>query len=143
MLARTRPRNPHSLYVNKALAGAPPEAVERDRRTCVNPSVFDAAASLLMQASDTSIFPGVPGHELDRAKAEGPAARVSAGMNVIREATQGPGNYANEADYSESDWQEAFWGSHYPRLLAIKQRCDPTGMFSTHHSVGSELRNHG
>ncbi len=129
------------FYINKALAGAAPEAVERDRRTCINPSVFDAAAWVLMQASDTSIFPGVPGHEPDRLKAEELAARVSAGMSVIREATPGAGNYANEADYHEPDWQEAFWGSHYPRLLAIKQRYDPTGMFSTHHSVGSELRN--
>ena len=104
---------------------------------------FDATVWVLMQASDTSIFPSVPGHESCRARAEDLAARVSAGMNVIREAPPGAGNYANEADYHEPDWQEPFWGSHYPRLLAIKQRYDPTGMFSTHHSVGSELRNEG
>ena len=126
------------LYVNKALAGASPTAIARDRKTCINPTVFDAAAWVLMQASDTDIFPGVPGYEPDPVKAEALAARVAAGMAVIRDATPGAGNYANEADYHEPDWQEAFWGTNYPRLLAIKHRYDPTGFFSTHHSVGSE-----
>ena len=127
------------LYVNKALAGAGAEAIERDRRTCINPAVFDAAAWVLMQASETGIFPGVPGHEPDPGKAKALADRVSAGMRIIRAATPGAGNYANEADYHEPDWQEAFWGSNYPRLLAIKRRYDPEGFFSTHHSVGSEI----
>ena len=126
------------LYVNKALAGAAPAAIERDKATCINPAVFDAAAWVLMQASETGIYPGVPGHEPDRVKAEKLAGRVSAGMSIIREATPGAGNYANEADYHEPDWQEAFWGSNYPRLLRIKRRYDPTGLFGTHHSVGSE-----
>tara|TARA_B100001059_G_scaffold16631_1_gene13730 strand:- start:644 stop:2482 length:1839 start_codon:yes stop_codon:yes gene_type:complete len=126
------------FYINKALAGAAPEAVDRDRRTCINPKVFDAAAWILMQASDTDVFPGVPGHEPDRRKAEDLAKRVAAGIEVIRKATPGAGNYANEADYHEPDWQEAFWGTHYPRLLTVKKRYDPTGLFQTHHSVGSE-----
>ena len=126
------------LYVNKALAGAAPEAVERDRRTCINPTVFDAAAWILMQASDTDVFPGVPGHEPDQKKAEELAKRVSSGIGIIRKATPDAGNYANEADYHEPDWQKAFWGSNYQRLLSIKQRYDPSGLFQTHHSVGSE-----
>merc|ERR1711959_741187 len=28
-----------------------------------------------------------------------------------------PGNYVNEADYFQPDWQDTFWGSNYPRLL--------------------------
>ena len=126
------------LYVNKALAGAAPEAVERDRQTCINPAVFDAAAWVLMQASDTDIFPGVPGYEPDPVKAEALADHVAAGMAVIREATPDAGNYANEADYHEPDWQGTFWGMNYPRLLTIKKQYDPTNFFSTHHSVGSE-----
>jgi hypothetical protein len=63
---------------------------------------------------------------------------VSAGIEVIRKATPGAGNYANEADYHEPDWQEAFWGTHYQRLLTVKKRYDPTSLFQTHHSVGSE-----
>jgi FAD/FMN-containing dehydrogenase len=59
-------------------------------------------------------------------------------MKIIRDATPNAGTYSNESDYHEPGWQEAFWGSHYPRLLAIKKKYDPLGLFRTHHSVGSE-----
>ena len=127
------------MYVNKALAGAAEDAVQRDRQTCINPAVFDAATWVLMQASDTNVFPGVPGREPNLRHARALAAKVSAGMKIIRDATPGAGNYANEADYHEPDWQKAFWGDHYPELMKIKKRYDPDGLFSTHHSVGSEV----
>ncbi|MFI4928255.1 MAG: BBE domain-containing protein, partial [Burkholderiales bacterium] len=38
----------------------------------------------------------------------------------------------------EPDWQHAFWGSHYERLLAVKTQYDPDGLFTVHHGVGSE-----
>ena len=91
-----------------------------------------------MSYAYTDIFPGVPGYEPDPVKAEALADHVAAGMAVIREATPDAGNYANEADYHEPDWQGTFWGMNYPRLLTIKKQYDPTNFFSTHHSVGSE-----
>jgi len=127
-----------SLYINKGLAGIPEEALQRDRKTSMNPAVFEAAAWVLMVASEANAFPGVQGHEPDAQKAQQAAARIRAGMKIIRDATPNAGNYSNEADYREPDWQEAFWGSHYPRLLAIKKKYDPLGLFRTHHSVGSE-----
>ncbi|MEQ1783688.1 MAG: BBE domain-containing protein, partial [Hyphomonadaceae bacterium] len=48
------------------------------------------------------------------------------------------GAYVSESDYFQPGWQNAFWGGHYPRLLAIKQRYDPDGLFFAHHGVGSE-----
>lgn len=33
------------------------------------------------------------------------------------------------------DWQKSFWGVNYPRLLQIKKKYDPEGLFHTHHSV--------
>jgi FAD/FMN-containing dehydrogenase len=48
----------------------------------------------------------------------------------------GGGCYMNEADYGEENWQNAFFGSNYPRLLAIKQRYDPTGLFNCWKCVG-------
>ena len=124
--------------MNNYLAGIPAEALERDQNTSINPAVFEAAAWILMLASEPNAFPGVPGQEPDRETASAVARRVSAGMKIIRDATPGAGNYSNEADYHEPNWQEAFWGSNYPRLLAIKRKYDPQGIFRTHHSVGSE-----
>lgn len=38
-----------------------------------------------------------------------------------------PTSYVNETDYFQQDWQSAFWGGNYPRLLEIKRRYDPDG----------------
>ena len=48
------------------------------------------------------------------------------------------GAYFNECDYFQPDWQQAFWGPHYPRLKEIKERYDPDGLFFVHHGIGSE-----
>ncbi|KXH57463.1 FAD binding domain-containing protein [Colletotrichum salicis] len=52
--------------------------------------------------------------------------------------TPGAGNYANEADFAKPNWKEAFYGAHYDRLLAIKQKWDPKGMFYGNRNVGSD-----
>jgi hypothetical protein len=43
-----------------------------------------------------------------------------------------PGHF-NEA------WQHAFWGNNYRKLLAVKTKYDPDGLFFVHHGVGSEV----
>ena len=48
-----------------------------------------------------------------------------------------PANVA-ESDYFEAEWQRSFWGQNYQRLLAIKERYDPEGLFFVHHGVGAE-----
>ncbi len=59
-------------------------------------------------------------------------------MKIIRDATPGAGSYVNETDYFQENWQREFWDENYPRLLAIKQKYEPAGLFSCHHCVGSE-----
>jgi len=49
-----------------------------------------------------------------------------------------PAAYVSESNYFEPRWQEAFWGAHYARLLAVKERYDPEGLFFMHHGPGSE-----
>lgn len=59
-------------------------------------------------------------------------------LGPIRKITPAGGTYGNEADISEPDWQNAFWGKNYPRLLQIKQKYDPNMLFYVHHGVGTE-----
>jgi FAD/FMN-containing dehydrogenase len=40
--------------------------------------------------------------------------------------------------FFEREWQQSFWGLNYPRLVAMKRRYDPAGLFFVHHGVGSE-----
>jgi FAD/FMN-containing dehydrogenase len=126
-----------AFHFNKAQAGASDDAVRRGRETAMNPAVFRAAA-LIIVAAEGPGFPGVAGHEPDKVKGEAAKARVAAAMKLIREATPGTGSYVNETDYFEPDWQQSFWGENYQRLLEIKRKYDPDGLFYCHHCVGSE-----
>lgn len=57
----------------------------------------------------------------------------------VAPASAGGGVYLNEADIQEPDWQVDFYGAtHYPKLLAIKQKWDPRGLFYATTAVGSE-----
>jgi FAD/FMN-containing dehydrogenase len=47
------------------------------------------------------------------------------------------GVYMNEADRLDPNWQTNFYGDHYERLLEIKQRRDPRGVFYCPTCVGS------
>jgi hypothetical protein len=35
------------------------------------------------------------------------------------------------------DWQAAYWGENYARLLSIKQRYDPQGLFFVRHALSA------
>lgn len=48
------------------------------------------------------------------------------------------GSYWCETDYDMTDFQKSHWGTAYPKLLAVKDRYDPDGLFICHHCVGSE-----
>jgi hypothetical protein len=122
------------LHFNKGQAGAAPEARRRDRDTSMNPAVLDAT-SLAIVAAGAGL-----GRVADPAEGAQQREHVRAAMAILRAATPGAGSYVNETDYFEPDWQEAFWGANYARLLAIKRKYDPDRMFICHHCVGSEDR---
>ncbi|KAJ7512638.1 FAD-binding domain-containing protein [Mycena galericulata] len=44
--------------------------------------------------------------------------------------------YQNEADVHEPNHEVSFWGTHYPRLLEIKQKYDPDSLLMCWHCVG-------
>ena len=59
-------------------------------------------------------------------------------MDEMRELRQDAASYVSESDFFLADWARAFWGPNYPRLLAVKDKYDPDGLFFVHHGVGSE-----
>ena len=44
--------------------------------------------------------------------------------------------YPNESDPWVEDWQDAYWGDGYARLLRVKIRYDPDGLASCWKCVG-------
>lgn len=45
-------------------------------------------------------------------------------------------SYFGESAYLMENWQHRYWGNNYARLLAIKKKFDPKGVFTCHHCVG-------
>ena len=64
--------------------------------------------------------------------------RSTQAMHEVRRLLPVAGSYVSESDFFEQDWQQSFWGSNYARLLAVKDKYDPDGLFFVHHGVGSE-----
>ncbi|MFT4268198.1 MAG: FAD-binding oxidoreductase [Xenophilus sp.] len=129
---------PVSLHFNKGLAGAPAEAIAAARDTAMNPAVLDAFALAILGAEGPPGYPGVAGHEPDAALARQQAQAIGRAMAELRRLVPDAGAYVSESNYFQADWQRAFWGANYPRLLAAKRRYDPDGLFFVHHGVGSE-----
>ncbi len=127
-----------SLHVNKGLAGAPPDAIAGARDTAMNPAVLEAFALVICGSEGPPAYPGVAGHEPDPTTARAHARAIGRAMDELRALVPNPGSYVSESNYFEPDWQRSFWGSNYPRLLAVKQHFDPDGLFFVHHGVGSE-----
>jgi hypothetical protein len=126
------------LHFNKALAGAPAEAVAAARDTAINPAVLSAFALVIVADGEGPAYPGIKGHEPDVRSARAARARIARCMNILRALVPKPGAYFNESNYFEHNWQDAYWGDNYRRLLSIKKTYDPDGLFYAHDGVGSE-----
>jgi len=59
-------------------------------------------------------------------------------LSYLRTLDPTSGAYVNEADPWEPNWQQAFWGTNYPRLLSIKKKVDPEDVFWCSPCVGNE-----
>ena len=127
-----------SLHTNKGLAGGPAEAIAAARQTATNPAVLDAFALIICAAEGPPAYPGLPGHEPDLTTARNNAEAIDKAMHEVRTLLPSIGSYLAESDFFAAAWRDAFWGPNYAKLLAVKDKYDPEGLFVVHHGVGSE-----
>jgi FAD/FMN-containing dehydrogenase len=127
-----------SLHINKGLAGAPPEAIAAAKGTAMNPAVLDAFALAISAAEGPPAYPGIPGHEPDLAAGRRQAQAIEGALKEMRSLVTRIGSYVAESNFFDETWRESFWGPNYAKLLAIKDKYDPDGLFFGHHCVGSE-----
>ncbi|KAH7914858.1 hypothetical protein BJ138DRAFT_1143106 [Hygrophoropsis aurantiaca] len=63
---------------------------------------------------------------------------LKAEEKALHDLTPQSGAYFNEASLFEENWQYTFFGTHYPKLKAIKDKYDPYRLFVVAEGVGSE-----
>jgi hypothetical protein len=126
------------LHFQKGLAGAPPEVIAAARQTPANPVVSESFALAIVASEGPPAFDGLTGHQPDVFKAKRDAVLIGLAMNELGKIAPAGGAYVAESSYFQKDWQTAYWGENYARLLSIKQRYDPQGLFFVRHGVGSE-----
>jgi len=126
------------LHFNKGLAGAPAEAITATLDTATNPAVTAAFALAIIVNGEGPLYPGMGRTPVDAATAHADARAVDQAIAQLRRIVPDAGSYVSESNYFNAAWQQAFWGTNYPRLRAVKDRYDPDGLFFVHHGVGSE-----
>ncbi|KAI1141709.1 FAD-binding domain-containing protein [Hypoxylon sp. FL0543] len=100
-----------------------------------NNAVNPAFRKAIMHAD---LFDNAPLRGLSPTAFKATHARLASVMDKWRAVSPGAGAYMNECDVEEPHWQQAFFGSNYGRLLGIKRRRDPWGVFYAPATVGSE-----
>ena len=131
-------RWPVELHFQKGLAGGSEEAISATRDTAMNPDVLGAFALAIIAGEDPPAFPVLPGHQPDLEVDRRHARAIGKAMSELKSVAPGAGSYFAESDFFEPDWQTSYWGPNYRRLLSIKKKYDPAGLFFVHHGVGSE-----
>lgn len=126
------------FHFNKGLAGAGQAELDAARATATNPAVLDAFALVIIAGGSGPEFAGLPKEKIDLAGAREHAVYIKRAMNELLSLAPAAGSYVSESDYFNANWQQAFWGSNYEKLLAVKQQYDPEGLFFVHHGAGSE-----
>ncbi len=125
------------LHFNKGLAGASPDVLAAAKNTATNPAVLEAFALAIIADAEAGPVGGARA-PIDATRARADADAISRAAAALRGVAPDGGSYVSESDYFNADWQRAFWGPNYPRLLAIKATYDPDGLFFVHHGVGTE-----
>ena len=127
------------IHFQKGLAGGAANAIAQVMDTSTNPVIVDAFALAITGSEGPPAFPGLPGHEPDFSDANESARGVAKAMKELQRVAPQAGSYVAESDFFLEDWQRCYWGPNYAKLLAVKRKYDPEGLFFVHHGVGSEL----
>ena len=128
-----------AIHIGKGLSGASPEAIQRSKDSSINSVCLDSAALAVFGAVKHPFYPWQQLTDSDKKEGLQQVFKVNTAMKILMDATPESGAYSNEADYFQKNWQQAFWGDNYPKLLEIKWKYDPDQFFRSHHSVGSEF----
>ncbi|KIL58561.1 hypothetical protein M378DRAFT_170465 [Amanita muscaria Koide BX008] len=83
--------------------------------------------------SSVNWLEGTPTAEINRLR-----QIAAADLESLNAISPNNGTYLNEASPYEKNFQNTFFGSHYPRLKEIKRLYDPNGLFIVADGVGSE-----
>jgi hypothetical protein len=126
------------IQFEKGLAGAPDDTIAAARDTATNPAVLTAFGLALIGSYGPPAYPGIAGFAPDFIEARTEAMMVGNAMKELRKVVPEPASYVSETNFFEKDWQRSHWGANYERLLAVKRRYDPNGLFFVHHGVGCE-----
>ncbi|WP_050407667.1 BBE domain-containing protein [Massilia sp. NR 4-1] len=126
------------LHFNKGMVGASPATLAACRDTAANPNMLGAFALAIVAGGGAPAYPGMPGRTPNAAEARADAQRVGQAMAELKRLAPDGGAYVSESDFFQPDWQDAYWGSNYARLAAVKRQYDPHGLFFVHHGAGSE-----
>jgi FAD binding domain/Berberine and berberine like len=130
--------NTVELHFNKGLAGAAADVIAAARQTATNPLVTEAFALAITADAQQPAYPGQPKAVIDKDAAKKGARAVDNAIAELRKLAPHCGSYVSESNYFNNSWQEAFWGTNYPKLRAVKAKYDPDCLFFVHHGVGSE-----
>jgi len=130
--------NTVELHFNKGLAGASADVAAAAKQTATNPLVIDAFALVIIANVDKPAYPGLPDVTINKEAARKDARAVDLAIAELRNLVPRSGSYVSESNYFKKSWQEAFWGTNYQTLRAVKAKYDPDGLFFVHHGVGSE-----
>jgi len=126
------------MHFNKGLAGTTEEALSASRNSATNPAVLDAFVLVIIASGERPSYPGLerPAMDLDAARKD--ARDVDSAATELRRIAPSAGSYVSESNYFNRSWQDAYWGTNYSKLRAIKKKYDLDGLFFVHHGVGSE-----
>jgi len=126
------------MHFNKGIAGAPPAAVAATKDTATNPAVLDAFTLVIIADGERPSYPGLARPAIDTTAARRNKNEIDLAAAELRKITPNAGSYVSESNYFNASWQQAYWGTNYSRLRAIKSKYDHDGLFFVHHGVGSE-----